>query len=497
MDIQEFVSRFRNHPVLFLGTGVSLRYLESSFTWDGLLKKVAEDLTGNYERYLDIKSHCALEGGYDFMKIATQLETEFNLALEDDRNGKFKQINDVFYEEMEKGISCSRFKLYLAKLLSDLSLKQSMSEEIKELKKASKNIASVITTNYDSLIEEEFGFQPLVGNDILLSNPYGSVYKIHGCITDPKKIIVTEQDYQDFDEKYELIRAQLLSIFIHNPIIFIGYSIGDENIKSLLKTIFTYVEPNSDEARIIRDNFLLVEREENSNSLTISEHDIVLEGFSTIRINKIKTDDFRSIYLALSGLKLPVSAMDVRKVQDIVQEIYAGGRIEVNISEDLESLENKDKIIAIGSSKTVKYLYQTPAGIMSAYFRIIEEADSQLLSLIDRMSIPKTNFFPVYGFGQIYPEMKDIEIKKQYQKDKVENFANRANQNIQSEHASIQAILDDENITKSKKDQAIVWSLLNDKLNLDEVELHLKEYNQKNATPYRQLLCAYDLKRYG
>lgn len=27
MDIQEFVSKYKNHPVLFVGTGFSLRYL--------------------------------------------------------------------------------------------------------------------------------------------------------------------------------------------------------------------------------------------------------------------------------------------------------------------------------------------------------------------------------------------------------------------------------------------------------------------------------------
>uniref|UniRef100_UPI0013D5EB21 SIR2 family NAD-dependent protein deacylase n=1 Tax=Klebsiella pneumoniae TaxID=573 RepID=UPI0013D5EB21 len=138
--------------------------------------------------------------------------------------------------------------------------------ELAELKKIRKNVGSVITTNYDGLVEDVFSFEPLVGNDILLSNPYGSVYKIHGCNKDPSKIIITEYEYSHFYNKYELIRAQLLSIFIHNPIIFMGYGIGDENIKSLLKTIFTYVEPNSLTAQRIRNNFLLVEFENDSAS---------------------------------------------------------------------------------------------------------------------------------------------------------------------------------------------------------------------------------------
>ena len=56
MIIEEFINHYRNHPVLFIGTGISLRYLKNSFTWDGLLKQICIDFKGNKEYYLDIKS---------------------------------------------------------------------------------------------------------------------------------------------------------------------------------------------------------------------------------------------------------------------------------------------------------------------------------------------------------------------------------------------------------------------------------------------------------
>ena len=66
----------------------------------------------------------------------------------------------------------------------------------------------------------------------------------------------------------------MLSIFIHNPIIFLGYSVSDENIKNILKTIFTYVRPNTEQAEKIRSRFLLVEYEKDSENDIISSHDI-------------------------------------------------------------------------------------------------------------------------------------------------------------------------------------------------------------------------------
>lgn len=55
MTIHDFVSKFSNHPILFVGTGMSLRYLRNSYTWDSLLSKIALELYGSDEKYLDIK----------------------------------------------------------------------------------------------------------------------------------------------------------------------------------------------------------------------------------------------------------------------------------------------------------------------------------------------------------------------------------------------------------------------------------------------------------
>ena len=113
------------------------------------------------------------------------------------------------------------------------------------------------------------------------------------------------------------------------------------------------MEPNSIEAEKVRSHFLLVDYCENSSNLDVTEHDIDVEGISTIRINRIKTDNYKAIYTSIAKLQLPVSAMDVRKVQNVVKEIYAGGSIKVSITDDLDELQNCDKVLAIGSQKSI------------------------------------------------------------------------------------------------------------------------------------------------
>ncbi|MCQ6257369.1 SIR2 family protein [Pseudomonas sp. Q11] len=497
MNIDEFIGKYRNHPILFVGTGMSLRYLDKSYTWDGLLKKISYDLKGNDEFYYDIKAASETDGEFKYEKIASTLESTFNLEVASNRAGPLGFVNDIFYRNMQNNISISRMKIYIASLLSSVTIKAGYAEELGAFKRASKNIGSIITTNYDNFLEDFFDFSPLIGNDILLSNPYGSVYKIHGCVKHPTKIIISEADYSSFFGRYELIRAQLLSLFIHNPIIFIGYSVSDENIKALLKTIFTYVKPNSDYAKKIRENFLLVEYEENSNSTEITEHDIDLEGFSTIRINKIKTDNFGAIYEAISRLNLPITAMDVRRVQNIVKEIYAGGEIKVTITEDLDSLRNSDKILAIGSSKTIQYQYFTVSEMITNYFKIMEESNYQILELINKQKIQASQFFPIHGFAKVCTTLKDEEKLKEQQKTKINGIIESIKDRIKTNHNSVQKILDDENIANSNKFNSIIWSAYNKKLPIEELESFIKTYEDRTTTEYKRLLCVYDLLKHG
>ncbi|MEE0490257.1 SIR2 family protein [Methanosphaera stadtmanae] len=498
MEINEFIKNYKTHPVLFIGTGISLRYLKTSYNWEGLLEKIAYELYENKEKYLDLKSQSYKNGKYDLQELAYLIEQDFEEIVSKNRHGKFEDINDIFYKKMkEDNIKTSRFKIYISKILEDISIKDEMIDEIIEFKKIRKNIGSIITTNYDKLIEEFFDFTPLVGNDILLSNPYGSLYKIHGCIDEPEKIVITKSDYEKFDKKYELIRAQLLSIFIHNPIIFMGYSLGDQNIKKILNTIFSYIEPNSEQAEKIRSNFLLIEYKAGSNNKNISEHDIDMEGFSTIRINKLKTDDYISIYKALSDLQLPISAMDIRKVQTVVKDIYSGGNIKVAITDDIDNLRNSDKVLAIGSFKSIRLQYNNASEIMSNYFNIIEESNAQALSIIDALRIQSNQYFPIFGFKQINNNLNSIEALEKQQITKLNECILNTDDRLKTDYNTIEQINSCEEISNTNKPSAILWSILKDKINLKEIEEYLKSYDDKNSTVYKRILCGYDYKKYS
>ena len=117
-------------------------YLSNSYSWDGLLKKICFDLKGNDEYYYDIKSNHYENGKDKYDEIATDIEKEFNYILVKDRNGKFKDINDLFYENMQKGVNISRFKLYIADIFKCLEYKNN--SELVELKKVRKILVQLL-----------------------------------------------------------------------------------------------------------------------------------------------------------------------------------------------------------------------------------------------------------------------------------------------------------------------------------------------------------------
>lgn len=499
MSVTEFFSNYKNHPVLFVGTGVSLRYLKSSFTWDGLLSHIATQLYGSDERYLDIKARNFSNGEYDYAEIAEKIGNDLEIEAENDRNGKYKNINDIFYQRLrDRRNPVPRIKLLIASLLSSTQRKENIENEIDELVKARKNIAAVITTNYDKLIEEVFDFNPLIGNNLLLSETYGSIYKIHGCTEFPDEIVINSSDYSKFNEKYHLIRAQLLSIFLQNPIVFLGYSIGDKNIRNIIETIFMYVEPNSEQAEKVKSNFLLVEYKEAVTEVKIEDHEIETSSGLRIRINKICTDNYAEIYKNIANLQLKVSAMDIRKVQSIVKEIKSGGNIQVSITEDLDKISNSEKILAIGTEKTIQYQYQTATELLKNYFKTIEESNQKSISLIEKYTIASTQYFPVFGFLTVCPQIdKDNTLKSQQEK-KITDFLGIIRGQIPAHsHTTINDILQDNTIVSSKKFRTIFNAVMNDRVSISDCENYLKSsIIDKNSSQYRQLLCAYDFKKY-
>lgn len=109
------------------------------------------------------------------------------------------------------------------------------------------HIRQIFTTNYDTLIEDAY---PKSTCNVVTANEgcaytdvhFTTIYKVHGDIAtlnNSASIIITDSDYKNYfkNKHFNLIWEELKQTFIKKHVVFIGYSLGDDNILDIIKTV--------------------------------------------------------------------------------------------------------------------------------------------------------------------------------------------------------------------------------------------------------------------
>jgi len=97
----------------------------------------------------------------------------------------------------------------------------------------------VITTNYDTLIEDAFKQEKkrcrkvVRESDLTRTRDVTVVVKLHGDITDVDNIVIAEEDYYRWLLSDSEIKNRVRQWFIEQSIVFIGFSLRDPNIRQL------------------------------------------------------------------------------------------------------------------------------------------------------------------------------------------------------------------------------------------------------------------------
>ncbi|MCA0035325.1 SIR2 family protein [Mesorhizobium sp. B263B2A] len=102
----------------------------------------------------------------------------------------------------------------------------------------------VCTTNFDFLLEKQYDLgrqdnrsvHPVVDEDQLSINIGAAgilLLKLHGDIRHPKRLVVTEADYDGFLTNYPLIATYLANQLITKTAVFIGYSLDDPDFRQI------------------------------------------------------------------------------------------------------------------------------------------------------------------------------------------------------------------------------------------------------------------------
>jgi hypothetical protein len=180
--------------------------------------------------------------------------------------------------------------------------------------------------------------------ELLFSNPQsiGEIYKIHGCSSRSKSLVLTDGDYIDFNDRNAYLAAKLITIFVEHPIIFIGYSVSDQNIASLLLSIAKCIGERA--AEQLKNNLIFVQRLKEGEKEGLSETFLTIDGVR-IPIIVVKSESFSSVYEAIHETKRKIPARVLRYCKEQLYEIVKTQSPEEKICVvDIDQVENKDDI---------------------------------------------------------------------------------------------------------------------------------------------------------
>lgn len=330
-------------PFLFVGSGTSIRYLGHE-SWRGLLEWAAALVNRPVEYYLGLVNG-------DFPVAASRIAEDFYERWWSD--AAYSTSRDKWKDHCKT--SSSPLKIEIAShLVGARTQDKALLAELTAL--GVSQVDGIITTNYDTLLEEIFPeFEVFVGQeDLLLRRSYqlGEIYKIHGSIEQPETMILCADDYERFAEESAYLVAKLISVFVEHPIVFLGYSLTDRNIRVVMTSLVRCLTP--DRVAQFSNRFIFVDFDPTVAEPVVADHVMDLGEGRMLPVLRCRTASYKPIFDVLSSLERVVPVGLLRRVQESVVEIVRSSdptkQIKVVDLTDLNELNDIDVVVGVGQN---------------------------------------------------------------------------------------------------------------------------------------------------
>lgn len=353
MTIHDVISRFKTVPFLFIGSGLSRRYLNTP-DWRGLLEHFAQQLSDDPFVYNAYISRANAEGFTEgqLPKVAELIQRDFDKKWFETPD--MRSSDECVLRAVSDGVS--PFKAEAAKYISSFSTTvEKYQAEIAKLKNLSvRNLAGVITTNYDNLLETLFdGYARYIGQtELIFSTIQGiaEIYKIHGSIEEPATLVINQTDYAEFSAKSTYLASKLMTIFMEYPIVFIGYSLSDSNVLNIINSIVDCLDET--QLNKLQDRFVFVEYDEDVVKPEVSTHTIMVKS-KPLAMRRILLSDFLPLYTAMEDVR---SKLPVRILRRFKEDLYnftitstPTANLRVASIDDMR-ITDEDLVLAIGKA---------------------------------------------------------------------------------------------------------------------------------------------------
>ena len=335
---------------------------------------------------------------------------------------------------------------FIKKLISkyfsnyDVYNTKKLKNELKELRKLESKIPIIITTNYDEFIEKSLfsNFKCFYDQNQYFradTEGIGEIYKIHGSVLYPNSLIFNDEDYEKFNKYLRVVAAKILILLLDYPIIFLGYSLEDENVLEILKTLIDCL--NQQQLKDLENSFIYVQYKQNEFGLKESTKMITANDGKTIKLSVIETDNYFAIYKYLQKFQPSIQPTIVRKYKSIIKELVnetnTGNQKIFVKEEDIDKLKDDNNlVIAFGSKNEISEKGITGFEIKDMINEILQQkkiTKKYAGEIIYKRYIQKTNitikqFVPIFYYTKVNNEYDN--------NDKIQNLKQRTNNYIKS-----------------------------------------------------------------
>lgn len=310
-QLRQHLKQFAAAPVLFVGSGVSRRFLALP-DWTGLLRHLA-GLTGNdYDYYGSTATG-------DPSRIASLMAPALHEYLWQPAQEPLRTRYKDHLTAPDSAIKILTAEFFLN--TADAGFRTG--KHASEVELFSKIVVdAIITTNYDPLLEDLFpDYRTYVGQDeLIFADPagVGEIYHVHGAAAQPNTLVLTHEDYDEFADRNPYLIAKLLTLFAEHPVFFMGYSLSDPNIISTLTSLAACLtRQNIDK---LRDRLIVVEWDPVAAPMMTTTVVPVGHGVS-IPVVRIVVPDYVTILTVLGSIERRLNGALLRQVKERLFEL--------------------------------------------------------------------------------------------------------------------------------------------------------------------------------
>lgn len=256
----------------------------------------------------------------------------------------------------------------------------------------------IITTNFDKLIELSLNrnniygcpigdelnkYQVICKDSDLISAPKNNfLIKMHGDLDNFESLVLKEDDYLKYSSTHVLIETYIKSLLIGHTFLFVGYSLGDYNLKLIMSWVEDIIKKyNYNNKKMINKHYFInpsmqvlnkYEKEyyKNKNILVIEENEIP-DDYLNLPVENISHPLGKSLY---NICKYIVNYDYINKgIDDIYNDLLSFNNVDRITFKELLNLLQEDSYINFNINSTYYYNLKYSSNIFKDCIKIFTE----------------------------------------------------------------------------------------------------------------------------